>query len=597
MTKDIDLLDEKRIVSDNKQIKSRVVLNSSDVWKESPFTICKLKKDKIAVGLLLPKTIEETKQGRLVRIKQEWFPYFVTSKHELLPCADGFQSSFKIKFQSIPLQLTLRWELEDIDLFTDFKEAEYPLSLEEVFNLIVAEYKKYIHVSSPEWYKIHALWDIGTYFFMLFDYYPIMNLWGLQGSGKTKIISLSKCFTLNPTPIMVNPSAASLFRTTHEIRPTKYVDEAEKIWRYDYQRKEVISDDRAELLNGSWQKGSTVPRAEAIGRGFKIVHYNVYSPTMLASINGLKGATEDRSIIHICVKNPAADKRGDLSIDESSSLYQDIRNHLYRHFLDSGLKIEADYKKFSEEHDTKLSSRDLKIWQPLLIIAKTISDDLFNEIKAFAEKQTNIKRNDTISEDSLEHKLILEAYKLIGQENKVYVKALADFIGWGSKTVSAMFDKLGLRDFRDKDMFGSVYKISQEEFKRLIKQTYQNLKFSSYSSYSSYEEETIDENKKEEEKTSMTNNDEKEKNMTNNYDEYDGNDEYDGTKGHKKRNKPKIDIQDSVITKIKELDKGSGVKLANISKQFEKESFDLTIKQLLEKGDLFEVKPGIVKTL
>ena len=59
----------------------------------------------------------------------------------------------------------------------------------------------------------------------------------------------------------------------------------------------------------------------------------------------------------------------------------------------------------------------------------------------------------------------------------------------------------------------------------------------------------------------------------------------------------KIDIVDSVLQKISELDAGVGVKIEDIIKHFEKESANATINKLIEQGDIFEVKPGIVKVL
>ena len=110
-------------------------------------------------------------------------------------------------------------------------------------------YEKYLYYNNKTWYAIHALWDMGTYFFLLLKAYPLLELRGIRGSAKTKTMGISSSITFNATDIMINPSESALFRETNEKRPTKYIDEAEKLFKVE--KGKVIPDTRAELINSS----------------------------------------------------------------------------------------------------------------------------------------------------------------------------------------------------------------------------------------------------------------------------------------------------------------------------------------------------------
>jgi len=58
-----------------------------------------------------------------------------------------------------------------------------------------------------------------------------------------------------------------------------------------------------------------------------------------------------------------------------------------------------------------------------------------------------------------------------------------------------------------------------------------------------------------------------------------------------------IDITDSLLKKMSELDKGYGVKIDEVIKFFESTAANRTINRLIEEGEIFEIKPGVVKNI
>ena len=331
--------------AEKERLKRQYIFDKEKIINSVPFAVHKINEDIFGFGLYLPKERDShDKKGNIVGKEQVFSPVSITSGHKMLEANNKIlESLYKKRFDPLPQNIPLRWSLKSIDEWLDRKEEEInPL---ELFNKIKALYGKFLYFREETWYSVHALWDIGTYLFMLFSAYPLLELRGLSGTAKTKVMKISRLMTLNATPILINPSEATLFRETHEKSPTKYIDEAEKLFKHTSRGLEP--DNRVEIINGSYSKGSTVSRQEGMmNNKFITRHYNCYSPLMIGSINGLYGATETRAITHIMTKSPDNDERGNLEVeeDEEQSRISEIRDGLYVFALQNWDKTEEIYK-------------------------------------------------------------------------------------------------------------------------------------------------------------------------------------------------------------------------------------------------------------
>lgn len=61
--------------------------------------------------------------------------------------------------------------------------------------------------------------------------------------------------------------------------------------------------------------------------------------------------------------------------------------------------------------------------------------------------------------------------------------------------------------------------------------------------------------------------------------------------------KENLNLSEMILDKIIKMDKGPGVIIENILKEIDSSSANNTIKQLIEEGEIFEIKPGIVKAI
>ena len=469
-------------------ISGKFIFDKNKIVQPTIFSCHKIG-DSFGYGFLLPKEIPiiDKKTNSIIGRRQIRSPAVITSDRELIEPNGETENRFKIKYIAIPNELELRIDLETINAFLSNKNNSF--SGEEIFNEIKTNgYKRFIFFQNELWYDVHSLWDIATYFFQLFNTFPIMELRGVSGSAKSKTMGVSRLFTLNPTSIMVNPSEASLFRVTHSKRPTKYIDEAEKLFMYiggQWQSSPIV-----ELINGSYTKGSSVPRLEKQDNDYKVIYYQCYSPAMIGSIAGLRDATETRAITHIMTKAPDRDKRGELEIEDflDEKIYQDIRNKLYLFALENWKNVEETYKSLNVE---TLKKRDFQIWKPLLTIAKLINDDLYNRVLDFAIKVSEQRKQDFIPEGSFDYELLgILKENLDKGETLIYIKAITDKFNQNkekkiaNKTISGHLDKLGFKEFREKNRYGSHLNLTKDVYENIVAPLIPD--FSSYSSQSSH---------------------------------------------------------------------------------------------------------------
>jgi len=459
----------------------RHIWDENEVIKNKVFPM-DVHENNLFYGLLLPKIIViRDKADEVIGESQIFSPGLITSDGKLIDLDTWAGGDSKIKFQSIPSFMPKRWKLEYLKQFLDEKDRK--VEPKELLEKIEIQYKKYLAIRNSIWYKIHAIWDLGTYIYQIFEAYPFLELRGIAGTGKTKSMTVSSYISFNGGQIMVNPSEATLFREKDEIRGTSYFDEAEKLWIYNKFTRQWEGDVRTELINASYTKEAKVPRQEKIGNKFFTKWYSPYGPTQLGSITGLHGATETRAITRITTKSPDEDERGEREPTEDRKLpiWEEIRDECYRFGLTYWKDIQDIYLNFPK--DTGLKRRDLQIWKPILAISKFISEDIFNEIVEFAKEMTQRRTDDLLPETSFDYG-ILEALKIClekeNSKNKIYVNDIKkafcqnqnDQEGLNNKylnrNISSNLDKLGFKELRSRDNKASFFEVTKEIYQGIV---------------------------------------------------------------------------------------------------------------------------------
>lgn len=485
---------------EKKKTMSSYIFDEDQVLKIKNFTQSRLDNETFGYGLLLPKEIPILdKNKEIVGKEQVWSPVIITNKREIIEATKEVELKNKIKFRAIPTQLSLRWSLDSIKSYLEGDDSVPEPDPKEIFEKIKKKYEQNIFERDPVWHKINSLWDIGTYLYESFDAFPIREHRGLAGSGKTKKMRLSKNISFNSTEILINPSEATLFRETNDKKPTKYFDEAEKLFRYV--KGNLEPDNRCELINSSYSKGAYVPRVEKIGNSFVVLYYDCYSPTQISSIKGLFGSTETRAITSVSTKNLDNDARGEKEINDADPDWQIIRDSLYLFGLKYWKLVEENYKNNELYENLNIKKRDLQLWKPLLAIAELIDHNIFLDVSVFAGRLSTQRKEDTLPEDSFDYKIlkivreIIEASPIV-RPKRVSEKFHQNYDGEkiGEKRFSTRLDNLGFKDLREpKDREGVKYVISKDNFAIIVSPICPELV--DYSSHSSHSSQSLINNK------------------------------------------------------------------------------------------------------
>ena len=451
-------------------------------------------------GVMIPKTVDNVIRGEVIGKKQIYSPCLINSKGQLMEYSKRVEEDLKIKFESIPSSLPKRWELKDIKKFIDGENKK--INLNDLFKKIKNQYKKYLFIRDLRWYDAHALWDLMTYVYPLFEAIPFFELRGIAGTAKSKSMTISSFISFNGGQVMVNPSESTLFRWKDEIRGTTYFDEAEKLWIYNKSTKQYEGDTRTELINASYTKEAKVPRQEKIGNKFVTKWYSPFGPTQLSSINGLYGATETRAITRITTKSSNNDERGEKQPEEerNDKVWSEIRNECYRFGLTYSEELKIIYSNFPK--DCPLKRRDLQIWKPILSIALLIDKELYDSLVKFASEITQRNLDDLVHESSFDF-MCLSALKEVIEKNTESDKIHVELIKYAfcnakgdedgkkdiylNRNISKHLDKLGFKELRNKDSKGSFFAVTKDIFNEIVNPICPKLSFlSSPSSLSSH---------------------------------------------------------------------------------------------------------------
>jgi hypothetical protein len=352
--------------------------------------------------------------------------------------------------------------------------------LEFMYYEIIKMLKKYIVMEESQ-YKIIALWLIGTYGHEYFNTYPLLFFNAMRGSGKTRTLRLISALGCGGDgSVQNNLTEAVLFRIPRG--KTTCIDEVEQIGNKE---KSTLR----ELLNAAYKKGMKVCRMKKTKRKnpengqleeMQVAEeFEPFFPIALANINGLDEVLADRAITLILEKSDNPEKTKKVEDFEKNLQIQWIKQSLcsfgvvvqllqskkyyekWNFWLESkhnytnytnysnntnntnytnnptinkyleatklgDLDIDTDTDTFFEKLDSaNIVGRNFELFSPLLILAKFISDELFNDLFEVVKEMVNEKKHSeyTESKDVLLYEFVLDLENEVGK-NYISVKEM-----------------------------------------------------------------------------------------------------------------------------------------------------------------------------
>lgn len=395
---------------------------------------------------------EKNKKGELF-LKKVKNPVLITEDKKIMS-----QQSADFEFNFIS-EMGIQQDRWDLDHLKEFLRGDFDeITFKEVFADFKAHFTRSMVYESEIWYDFLAIWCITTYFQDLCNKSLIVKVEGASGVAKSKTGGLVCNLAFNGKKFLC-PTPANFFRYRHNNKSTLFIEEAERL--FADKTKNQGDSELIEYLNGSYEKGNTVPRQNDKNLN-QTEEFDPYGWTMIGSIKPLKGALEKRSITLYQIKAKKGDKRASVEISPLDKEFILSRAKAYSLGL-------LKHKEFQEELNkikqiSGLNNREWLVSKPILAMANCINPELCEKIGSFLTSRFNI-RDDSLSQESWDYRIIYHILKetasnkagvfLSNQELTDYLKNYNEMGRITQKTINSLMKKLGFDDFRKRDSTGT----------------------------------------------------------------------------------------------------------------------------------------------
>jgi hypothetical protein len=274
----------------------------------------------------------------------------------------------------------------------------------------------YCHFADPNIVRPLSLWICGTYLYEAFDSFPYLAITAhVKRAGKTRLSELIG-FTCSMPFNVAGASAASLFRTVADNKPTIIWDEAETL------SSEASSITRA-FLNVGYRKGQTIPRADG-KRG--VIQWPTYCPKIFVLIGEPYDTLRDRSIIVEMQRGePAKRFAYETAKEEGFTIAEEIKSVVAEN-------LEAIQSAYASTEIPFLTDRDAEIWRPIFAIAGVLdsTDKSLSRIAVdmATEKTADIRRYGFVNQEEQEKTVRREEYARRAIADLIAITAKRDSI-------------------------------------------------------------------------------------------------------------------------------------------------------------------------
>ena len=328
--------------------------------------------------------VEFERDDGIIINKKKKFTILIRDDRQQIICDESTLKDWNYELESELLQDKPKWDIEHIDKWIEnngYIPKIESIETKELFDKINIEFKKYLDLPKEEWYDYLTLWIIGTYVYSFFEAYPMVYLYGLKNTGKTKVMTLCSLIAFNGE-MFVGITPATLFRITESDKPSLFLDEIEKMLDV---KKEGSTDIEA-MLNSGYKRGATVPRCEKIRDKQEVKRFNVYCPKMFAHVDGKVSRTLISRCIRIIMERAKPkDPRSERWQEKHNPIWQELRNELYIWALNNWKMVLYYYEgneKVKKEID--IDNRAWELWHPILVLSKMVDLNLYKKMNNFA---------------------------------------------------------------------------------------------------------------------------------------------------------------------------------------------------------------------
>jgi len=323
-------------------------------------------------------TAEHAYAGQWLRIpgRGDTF-YIIRDDGEMIESSTEELARYGIELATRIGDVPQRWSMESIRQYVEGNAT--PVDKSMLFNIIKQKFAQYIDLPDNRLYDFLTLWSIGTYFFPLFNTYPYVYVGGVSQSGKSKLLTLCSCICFNSIP-SANMSVACIYRLIQNARCSLFIDETEQL-----SNRRRAGEFRNILLCGYRRGQNTYRNIRTPDGNYEPRAFEVYSPKMIANIEGLEDVLASRCITIIMLRS-LNEEITNREIDIDDPVWEEIRDAVYPFLMRNWREVGQTYTEL--ENTTSLRNRDWELWKPILSLAKFFDDEIFERMKRLAIEKT-----------------------------------------------------------------------------------------------------------------------------------------------------------------------------------------------------------------
>lgn len=334
-------------------------------------------------------TAEHAYVGQWLRIpgREDTF-YIIRDDGEMIESSTEELARYGIELATRIGDVPQRWSTESIRQYVEGNAT--PVDKSILFNIIKQKFTQYIDLPDNRLYDFLTLWNIGTYFFPLFNTYPYVYVGGVSQSGKSKLLTLCSCICFNSIP-SANMSTACIYRLIQNARCSLFIDETEQL-----SNRHRAGEFRNILLCGYRRGQNTYRNIRTLDGNYEPRAFEVYSPKMIANIEGLEDVLASRCIT-IIMQRSLNEEITNREVDINDAVWQDIKDSLYLFLMENWREVKQTYTEL--ENATPLRNRDWELWKPILSLARFFGEEIFEAMKDLAIENTEENRMEHLDTD------------------------------------------------------------------------------------------------------------------------------------------------------------------------------------------------------
>ena len=315
--------------------------------------------------------------------------YLITNKRECLPLdSTTVYDKLELLFDHRTVNYPQRWSSHSIEKFLEGSSAE--VNPKDLYKKILAQLQNYIELEKEGEYKVVALWIMATYFYRLFQSFPYLYLSAFKGSGKTKMLSLMGHMAFNSINAG-DVSVASLFRLCEGTGGVILIDAAEYLARTEQKSEKHMMINQ--MLRNGYKPGNPIWRTSTDKDTMEQEKFEIYSPKAIANTEGLTDITQDRCIT-IVLERCVDQKKTERTFTKDDIEFTTIRDRLYLLTMQKWKKIQSTNDNMMNQ--TRFAARWWEIYKPILVMAKFIDSELYNDILNFANLQVATRMEEDV---------------------------------------------------------------------------------------------------------------------------------------------------------------------------------------------------------